>query len=182
MAFVRQTQMGAGADEVRAYRQPQDRQGARSRRAALTAWTSRQGDRIEMPFAAAHESVRGTNRTWPNVRFEFASLIGRLGSSAFRLSTTTVSMSLAGSCFSSEIGRPRALVWGFFCQGVRQSGQSFVLRQFLCSISKPVSSSRPAGSLTSSRAGAVEVGRRANLAATKVWILVLNPPLLRPIA
>jgi len=38
--------MGAGADEVRAYRQPQDRQGARSRRAALTAWTRRQGDRI----------------------------------------------------------------------------------------------------------------------------------------
>jgi hypothetical protein len=59
----------------------------------------------------------------------------------------------------------RALVWGFFCQGVRQSGKSFVLRQFLCSISKPVSSSRPAGSLTSSRAGAVKVGRRANLAA-----------------
>ena len=28
-----------------------------------------------------------------------ASLIGRLGSSAFRLSTTTVSMSLTGSCF-----------------------------------------------------------------------------------
>ena len=56
-------------------------------------------------------------------------------------------------------------VWGFFCQGVRQSGKSFVLRQFLCSISKPVSSSRPAGSLTSSRAGAVKVGRRTNLAA-----------------
>ena len=36
------------------------------------------------------------------------------------------------------------LVWGFFCQGVRKSGKSFVLRQFLCSISKPVSSSRPA--------------------------------------
>ena len=31
-----------------------------------------------------------------------ASLIGRLGSSAFRLSTATVSMSPAGSCFSSE--------------------------------------------------------------------------------
>ena len=31
-----------------------------------------------------------------------ASLIGHLVSSAFRLSTTTVSMSLAGSCFSSE--------------------------------------------------------------------------------
>src|SRR5258705_9814209 len=35
-----------------------------------------------------------------------ASLIGRLGSSAFRLSTTTVSMSLAGSCFSSESALP----------------------------------------------------------------------------
>jgi hypothetical protein len=31
-----------------------------------------------------------------------ASLIGRLGSSAFRPFTTTVSMSPAGSCFSSE--------------------------------------------------------------------------------
>src|SRR5262249_24351564 len=31
-----------------------------------------------------------------------ASLIGHSGSSAFRLYTTTVSMSLAGSCFSSE--------------------------------------------------------------------------------
>src|SRR6266849_5170710 len=60
--------MGAGADEVRAYRQPQDRQGARSRRAALTAWTRRQGDRIEMPFAAAHESVHGTFETFRDVR------------------------------------------------------------------------------------------------------------------
>ena len=33
---------------------------------------------------------------------ESASLIGRSGSSAFRLSTNTVSMSLMGSCFSSE--------------------------------------------------------------------------------
>src|SRR6202163_4430933 len=32
-----------------------------------------------------------------------ASLIGHLGSSTFRLSTTTVSMSRAGSCFSSEL-------------------------------------------------------------------------------
>ena len=37
-----------------------------------------------------------------------ASLIGRLGSSAFRLSTTIVSMSLAGSCFSSE-SAPKAV-------------------------------------------------------------------------
>ena len=33
---------------------------------------------------------------------ESASLIGRVGSSAFRLSTTTVATSLAGSCFSTE--------------------------------------------------------------------------------
>jgi len=31
-----------------------------------------------------------------------ASLIGRLGSSAFRVSTAAVSTSLAGSCFSTE--------------------------------------------------------------------------------
>jgi hypothetical protein len=46
-----------------------------------------------------------------------ASLIGHLGSSTFRLSTTaTVSMSLAGSCFSSE----SAL--GPFHQGIRGRG------------------------------------------------------------
>src|ERR1035437_3469835 len=37
----------------------------------------------------------------------------------------------------------KALVWGFLCQGVRQGGEAF-LRRFLGSISKPVSSSRPA--------------------------------------
>ena len=35
-------------------------------------------------------------------RFMSASLIGHSGSSAFRLSTSAVSMSLTGSCFSSE--------------------------------------------------------------------------------
>ncbi len=53
-------------------------------------------------FVAVHESGCGTNakcRAGPEMS---ASLIGRLGSSAFRLSTTTVSMSLAGPCFSSE--------------------------------------------------------------------------------
>jgi hypothetical protein len=38
----------------------------------------------------------------------FASLIGRLGSSAFRLSTTTVSISLAGSCSSLESAPKRS--------------------------------------------------------------------------
>jgi hypothetical protein len=45
-----------------------------------------------------------------------ASLIGRLRSSAFRLSTTTVSTSLAGSCFSSE-SAPRP-----FHHGIRGRG------------------------------------------------------------
>ena len=45
-----------------------------------------------------------------------ASLIGRLGSSAFRLSTTAVSMSLTGSRFSSELA-PRP-----FHHGIRGRG------------------------------------------------------------
>src|SRR5262249_27978692 len=40
--------------------------------------------------------------TWPYREFTSASLIGHSGSSAFRLSTTTVSMSLTGSCFFSN--------------------------------------------------------------------------------
>jgi hypothetical protein len=45
-----------------------------------------------------------------------ASLIGRLGSSAFRLSTTAVSTSLAGSCFSTESAH------GPFHHGIRRQG------------------------------------------------------------
>src|SRR6478735_4812709 len=59
----------------------------------------------------------GTKRTWCDVRSESASsLIGRLGSSAFRLSTTIVSMSLAGSCFSSE-SAPRPFQYGIRGRG-----------------------------------------------------------------
>ena len=47
---------------------------------------------------------------------DVASLIGRLESSAFRLSTSTVSMSLTGSCFSSELA-PRP-----FHHGIRRRG------------------------------------------------------------
>src|SRR5258708_664725 len=49
-----------------------------------------------------HKSVRGTFLPCQPRRAMSASLIGHSGSSAFRLSTTTVSMSLTGSCFSSE--------------------------------------------------------------------------------
>ena len=45
-----------------------------------------------------------------------ASLVGRLGSSTFRLSTAAVSMSLTGSCFSSE-SAPRP-----FHHGIRRRG------------------------------------------------------------
>src|SRR6202045_3621147 len=61
-------------------------------------------------------SLLGQERTSQHVRAMSASLIGRLGSSAFRLSTTTVSMSLTGSCFSSE-SAPRP-----FHHGIRGRG------------------------------------------------------------
>ena len=50
----------------------------------------------------------GTSRTCGHCSLMSASLIGHSGSSAFRLSTTTVSMSLTGSRFSSD-SAPRAL-------------------------------------------------------------------------
>src|ERR1700680_1330831 len=61
-------------------------------------------------------SVVGQELPIPIVRAMSASLIGRPGSSAFRLSTTTVSMSLAGSCFSSE-SAPRPFHYGIRRQG-----------------------------------------------------------------
>jgi hypothetical protein len=61
-------------------------------------------------------SVHGTKRTWSDVRLESASLIGRSRSSTFRPSTTAVSMSLAGSCFSTE-SAPRP-----FHHGIRGRG------------------------------------------------------------
>src|SRR5258706_6977406 len=60
-----------------------------------------------------------------------ASLIGHLGSSAFRLSTTTVSMSLTGSCFSSESAP------GPFHHGIRGRGGT-IFRAALPSIERQV--------------------------------------------
>ena len=53
-----------------------------------------------------------------------ASLIGHSGSSAFRLSTTTVSMSLTGSCFSSE-SAPRPLYGAFFVKEFARAAHLF---------------------------------------------------------
>ena len=61
-------------------------------------------------------SAFGTSETCRLRRAMSASLIGHLGSSAFRLSTTTVSMSLTGSCFSSESAP------GPFHHGIRGRG------------------------------------------------------------
>ena len=60
--------------------------------------------------------INRTEQTKNDVCNSVASLIGRLGSSAFRLSTTVVSKSLAGSCFSSE-SAPRP-----FHHGIRRRG------------------------------------------------------------
>jgi hypothetical protein len=62
-----------------------------------------------------------------------ASLIGRWGSSAFRLSTITVSMSLAGSCFSSE-SAPRPLYGAFLVKKFKVGGACFFVDQFCSSI------------------------------------------------
>jgi hypothetical protein len=61
-------------------------------------------------------SELGSGPTTHSEHNESASLIGRLGSSAFRLSATAVSMSLTGSRFSSE-SAPRP-----FHQGIRGRG------------------------------------------------------------
>ena len=62
-----------------------------------------------------------------------ASLIGRLGSSTFRLSAAAVSMSLTGSCFSSE-SAPRPLYGAFLVKKFKVGGASFFVHQFCSSI------------------------------------------------
>ena len=69
-----------------------------------------------MKLQSSPMSPIGTKRTWRSRSTMSASLIGRLGSSAFRLSITTVAMSLAGSCFSTESAH------GPFHHGIRGRG------------------------------------------------------------
>jgi hypothetical protein len=59
----------------------------------------------------------GTERRFWSVCPMVASLIGRLGSSAFRLSTAAVLMSLRGLALLFGIDT-KALVWVFFSQDV----------------------------------------------------------------
>src|SRR5215469_7444646 len=77
---------------------------------------ARRRKRASSLFLAAQESASGTKRTCQPWRSMSASLIGHSGSSTFRLSTSAVSMSLAGSRFSSE-SAPRP-----FHHGIRERG------------------------------------------------------------
>src|SRR5271167_2415053 len=71
---------------------------------------------VKILLANSEPSTHGTKRTSREVRVTSASLIGRLGSSAFRLSTIAVLRSLAGSRFSSDSAP------GPFHHGVRRRG------------------------------------------------------------
>ena len=98
-----------------------------------------------------------------------ASLIGRLGSSAFRVPTTAVSISLTGSRFSSE-SAPRPLYGAFVVKEFARQ-QIFCPSSVLCSISKTVSFARPA--LRPGRR-AVKVGRCTSLAACFAFALTAS--------
>ena len=80
----------------------------------------------------------GVKRTLRGQVLMSASLIGRVGSSAFRLSATAVSMSLAGSCFSPD----SAL--GPFHHGIRGQGGTNLLSGL--SVKRTIGPSRHANS------------------------------------
>jgi len=89
----------------------------------LTIWRSLHGDvrqsRRQSSISGGKKTgaaVLALTRARPHKPAMSASLIGRLGSSAFRLSAIAVSMSLAGSCFSSESAP------GPFHHGIRGRG------------------------------------------------------------
>jgi hypothetical protein len=67
---------------------------------------------------------------------ESASLIGRLGSSAFRPSTAAASMSLAGSCFSTESAHG-PLYGAFLVKKFKQGSASFSITLFFVGCESP---------------------------------------------
>jgi hypothetical protein len=79
-----------------------------------------------MPRGGQRNVRFGSNRKSRPCGGMSASLIGPLGSSTFRLSTNAVSMSLAGSCFSSE-SAPGPLYGVFFVKELARAAKlSFV--------------------------------------------------------
>src|SRR5437016_7899768 len=87
-----------------------------------------------------------------------ASLIGRLGSSTFRPSAAAVSMSLTGSCFSSESAP------GPFHHGIRRRGGTI----FWAAL--PIASAGPSG-----HANSPHPSSREGHHSTAGWILELPP-------
>ena len=85
--------------------------GGRQRHQQVARRRRREGGHLWLP-----SSVQGSAQQVGSLASMSASLIGRLGSSTFRLSTVTVSGSLAGACFSPESAR------GPFHHGVRGRG------------------------------------------------------------
>src|SRR5271167_2664854 len=92
-----------------------------------------------------------------------ASLIGHSGSNTFRLSTTAVSISLAGSCFSSE-SAPGPLYGAFFVKEFARAVHLF-LRRFLHLIFKARFFVPTCVSLRSMRVESVQGWLSPNLAA-----------------
>jgi len=83
---------------------------------ACVSCRPRRGQTAEQDKRIVTMSVAGTKRTCQWRQAMSASLIGHSGSSAFRLSTTAVSMSLAGSRFSPD-SAPRPFHHGFRRRG-----------------------------------------------------------------
>src|SRR5213592_4997436 len=76
---------------------------------------------VKKVLANSEPSTHGPKRTFGEYPSMSASLIGRLGSSTFRPSAAAVSMSLTGSCFSSESAP------GPFHHGIRRRGGTIFL-------------------------------------------------------
>ena len=98
------------------YRERHPPRGSRRYVRELAAPKTRAGMKRQFDRNDVRLDVRLGYPAGAAVRAMSASLIGRLGSSAFRLSTTAVSMSLTGSRFSSE-SAPRP-----FHHGIRGRG------------------------------------------------------------
>src|SRR5664280_2073667 len=98
---------------------------------AAANWPSR--NRLPMPIGfdtpAGTPRLKPASKPLPQCTANVASLIGRLGSSTFRLSTTAVLMSLTGSRFSSE-SAPGPLYGAFLVKKFKQGSPSFFFVSF----------------------------------------------------
>src|SRR5437762_3048435 len=115
---------------------------------------------VKKVLANSEPSTHGPKRTFGERGSMSASLIGRLGSSTFRPSAAAVSMSLTGSCFSSESAP------GPFHHGIRRRGGTI----FWAAL--PIASAGPSGHANSPHPSSRE-GHHYH--STAGWILELPP-------